>query len=211
MSKDHITQTIDVYNAIAADYADTIENYAPQKELDQFLRLVKKGGEILDVGCAAGRDSFYFAEHELKVTGIDLSEQLLKIARKKGPHLNFKKQDMRQLKFSPASFDGIWAHASLLHLSRNEVPSVLRQFFKILKSTGILYISVKVGDGEADVIDDFSSEYPRHFTFFRKVELNKMIGNSGFKVLNIYKFTSRTRTSASGGPLNWIASFSRKP
>jgi Methyltransferase domain len=60
--------------------------------------------------------------------------------------------DARQLAFDEldftAEFDGIWACASLLHVTRRELGSVLAQLARALKPNGVLYMSFKYGDGE---------------------------------------------------------------
>ena len=207
--KDYITKTIAVYDTIAKEYADQIENFAPKKELNKFVSLLPKNGKILDVGCAAGRDSFYLADKGFKVVGIDLSEELLKIARKKGSHVDFQKQDMRKLKFAPFSFEGIWASAAILHLTRAETPAVLKQFYKLLKIGGNLFISVKQGEGEADVREELSGGLSRHFTFFQNNELKNLLMNAGFKVVEIYSWKKRPRHTDQRD-LDWISCFSKK-
>ena len=53
--------------------------------------------------------------------------------------------DMRAIPFADASFDGVWASASLLHLPRSELAVALREINRILRSDGLLFASVKTG------------------------------------------------------------------
>lgn len=53
-------------------------------------------------------------------------------------------------------FDGIWANASLLHVSYDELPDVLRRLHHALKLSGVLYVSFKQGKHYRQVED-------RHF------------------------------------------------
>lgn len=207
--QDHVSRTVAVYDTIAKEYADAIENFAPKKERQKFLTLIPKGDKILDVGCAAGRDSFYFAENGLKVVGIDLSEELLKLARKRESHVDFQKQDIRKLKFAANFFDGIWACASVLHLKREEIPEAFKQFYKLLKPNGILFISVKRGDGEVDVVDKRVPGLGRHFTLFQQDELKSRLVEAGFIVDQIYTWNKKDLYPEHPDS-DWIASFSRK-
>jgi len=50
-------------------------------------------------------------------------------------------------------FDSIWANASLLHVPRSQIDDVLRRLLRALKPGGVLYMSLKVGDGER-IADD---------------------------------------------------------
>ena len=49
-----------------------------------------------------------------------------------------------------ARFDGIWACASLLHLTLPELPDVLRRLAVALKPGGVLFTSFKYGQGERE-------------------------------------------------------------
>lgn len=76
-----------------------------EADADKLLRLIfdniliKQGSKILDAACGAGRHSIQLAQRGFDVTGFDLSDTLLKVARKNlnGSNLkvNFIKADIR--------------------------------------------------------------------------------------------------------------------
>lgn len=209
MRDDYVGKTIDVYNAMAHEYAKKLNDYAPRPEQEKFVALLPKNATILDAGCGPGRDCEYFVKQELKIVGVDLSDKLLDIAKQRVPKASFSKQDLRALIFPPNSFDGIWACASLLHLHRAEVPQVLENFFHLLKPGGVLFVMVKEGTGEADVKESLSSNMVRHFTYFTLEELKKLLENSRFTVEKIYTWNEEVRRPGRRD-LVWISSFSRK-
>jgi 2-polyprenyl-3-methyl-5-hydroxy-6-metoxy-1,4-benzoquinol methylase len=59
--------------------------------MKEYMRRLKSGGTVLDVGCAGGRDSKKLVGRGFKVIGIDLVDSFLKIARKKYLKLNLLK------------------------------------------------------------------------------------------------------------------------
>jgi SAM-dependent methyltransferase len=74
-------------------------------------------------------------------TGLDLSEELIKIAKSKYPEADFKVSDMKELPFLPESFDIIFCIAAFHHLkSAEERLQTLREMKRSLKSGGKIII-----------------------------------------------------------------------
>lgn len=210
MDDDLVKKTIAVYDTIASSYAKQIEKYAPDIERNKFINLIPKGAKILDAGCGPGRDCYYFAKHGLNIIGVDLSEKLLEIAKKRVPQATFIKQDLRKLDFPEQSFDGVWVCASLHHLNRNDASRVLGKFFQLLKPNGVLFISVKEGTGEEDVRESLSSGLPRHYVYYKLEELKKLLEKAGFVVTEIYTWREEDR-SGGRSDLVWLSSFAKRP
>ncbi|KKW09596.1 MAG: hypothetical protein UY49_C0043G0002 [Microgenomates group bacterium GW2011_GWC1_49_7] len=209
MTDDHVKKTIAVYDAIADQYASKLDDYAPRPEQDKFISLLPKSSRILDAGCGPGRDCEYFFQHGLKVIGVDLSEKLLAIAKKRVSKVKFLKQDIRKLEFPASSFDGIWTCASLLHLRRDEILDVLCSFYSLLKKNGVLFVLVKEGKGEADIAEKLSSHATRHFTYFAIDELKRLLEKARFVVEEIYLWNEEVRRPGRRD-LVWISCFARK-
>lgn len=111
------------------------------------------GNRILDLGCGPGQDSYVFAELGFSVTGLDYSKEMIKQAkalRKLGNAPTFKVGDMRNLGklFDPDSFDAVFAAASLIHLDAKELVKVLSDINAIVVDSGMVFISLKKGEGE---------------------------------------------------------------
>lgn len=210
MRDDHIKRTISVYDTMVEKYAKKFNDFALLPERETFISLLPKFARVLDAGCGPGRDCEYFVSQKYSVTGVDFSEKLLEIARKRIPQATFYKQDLRSLRFPSQSFDGVWACASLLHLKRYEVPMVLGKFFQLLKPDGILFIMVKEGSGEEDIAEELSFHLSRYFTYFQQEELKKLVKDSGFEVIKQYAYNEKNRRP-DHRDLWWISSFSRKP
>lgn len=91
-------------------YYDTIApGYDELHELEQKKKLeivkteldINKETKLLDVGCGTGISCMF----ECDVTGIDPSEELLKIAEKKFPGVQFMQECAEELPFEDKSFD----------------------------------------------------------------------------------------------------------
>ena len=147
--------TIEYYNNEADRFFESTVSVDFSKIQEQFLKYVKPGGRILDLGCGSGRDSRAFLERGYEVVAVDGSRELAKIA---GAYIGQKVivADFRE--FEPeGTFDGIWACASLLHLLREEIAAVMRRMAAHLAEGGCFYASFKYGEFQGE-------RNGRHFT-----------------------------------------------
>ncbi len=98
---------------------------------------IKKGEAVLDVGTRTGNWSLLAAEAGAKVTGVDFSPGLLKIAREKlkdYPDARFELADVAKLPFVDASFDAIIDVVSLMFGADRE--AAIAEMARVLKPDG---------------------------------------------------------------------------
>ena len=182
------SDTIDWYEDNATDYAKSIQNLPSLERLRSFAKATGKGKQVLDVGCAAGRDSKILSNLGLRVTGVDLSKSLLKIARENCPKITFVHANFLNLPFAKESFDGIWANASLLHLEEfSQVEQAIREFNRVLRKGGILHVFVKQQPGEekTSVVSDHISHHERFFRWFKVDEVKNLLTGNDFSILHL--------------------------
>lgn len=198
-------KTIAVYDEMGQNYLKKITGLTPP-EINDFMKLLPKGGKVLDAGCAGGRDSQEFIKHGFKVVGIDLSEVLLKEAVKNVPEARFVKMDVKHLKFPTCSFDGIWANAILVHVMKKDMLKTLKGFYRVLKPKGKMHIRVKQGKGRLSVNDFLSDGKHRLFSYFTKEEIKKFVEKAGFKIMPIEIITDESKRK----DVKWIKVWAEK-
>ena len=136
-------QTLDYYDSNADAFVENTLHVDFSAPADRFLKLLPDGAVVLDFGCGSGRDTKYFLEKGCRVTAVDGSERLCRLASEYTGIL------VRQMLFQdldePECYDGIWACASILHLRTEELKDVLGRIRRALKPGGILYASFKYG------------------------------------------------------------------
>ena len=194
-----------LYNDIGPQYSKVIERQAHTAEIEKFLALVQEGASILDVGCAAGRDTKIFRSKGYQVTGIDVSETMISLAEKNSPGTTFIHGDMLHLPLSFPDFDAIWCTASLDHLEREDIPKALAEFARVLKKGGVLFLATRKGEGILKKTDRFSQDKEREFTLVMPEEITKMLQKAGFSITQIYD-----RPSSSRPDMIFVDVFARK-
>ena len=174
---DPLDQTRQTYDEHAAVIAERFWRSQLVRAWETFLGALPPRSKIIDIGCGAGRDVYQFLENGHTVLGLDYSAGLLAEAAKR---MNgaFVQADMRALPLAPSCFDGAWLSASLLHLPKTEVPGVLAGVHACLKTGGVVYISVKVGQGE----EWENREGPRFFSYFEDAEISHLVTQAGFSL-----------------------------
>ncbi len=150
---------------------------------DAFASLMSSGARVLDVGCAGGVKAEYLVGKGLDVVGIDYSENMIGIAKRRVPKAVFYLMDMRDIDSSLGLFDGIFMQASLLHIPKKEVFSTLMRMRSVLNPEGCLYIAVKVlkpGSPEEEMkVEDGDS---RFFSYFTMDELRGYMKDLDFDI-----------------------------
>lgn len=161
-----MNQSISYYNQNADKYCNSTLNVDISMIYQTFLQHLSPGGSILDVGCGSGRDSLYFKKYGYRVEAFDGSEEMVKrsssLIGQEVLHCTFDEYKSDQL------FDGIWACASLLHVEKEKLGSVIDRLAGFLKQGGAFYMSFKYGDR------DFKKD-GRIFSCFKEDDFTAMI------------------------------------
>lgn len=118
--------------------------------IDDFIRLLPANPRILDLGCGPGHETMRLAATGATVVGIDYSAECIKIARERCPQCKFEVMDFRFLDDRIGNFDGVFACASLIHISQNELPSVFNNISNVLNDNGFMVVMVQDGTGVSE-------------------------------------------------------------
>ncbi|WKZ20188.1 MAG: methyltransferase domain-containing protein [Candidatus Jettenia sp. CY-1] len=116
---------------------------------------LKEGETVLDAGCGTGRLIPFLHNKVGKnghVYGIDFSQEMLRIAKQKYPNENisFIKADITQIPLPSESIDRIICFCTFPHIDNKML--ALTEFFRVLKSSGILVICNLMGSKELNTL-----------------------------------------------------------
>ena len=143
-------RTVYDQNAIAFD-AHRSKVLFEKEWLDRFLAMLPNNGTILDLGCGAGEPiARYFIESGYRVTGVDFSESMLRIARERRPDHEWISADMRDLSLGKR-FDGVIAWDSFFHLSPEEQRKALPILFDHASTAFMATVGPDAGEASGTV------------------------------------------------------------
>lgn len=166
-------QTLDIYDARAADYAQMTAESLPDKQLQSFLDLLPECAQVLDLGCGPGRSAMMIARVGHKVTATDASAEMIRLAS------SHDGVTARQESFDGlagrAIYDGVWANFSLLHAERDALPRHLQAISMALRPGGVFHIGMKTGAGtQRDGLG-------RRYTYVTDEELTALLQSVGLE------------------------------
>ena len=150
-------KTLEYYNVNAEKFVESTLSVDFSQVQCEFLNLLMPESYILDFGCGSGRDTKYFLEHGFRVDAVDGSAELCRIASE------FTGIQVHQMLFQELQekekYDGIWACASVLHVSKIELADILQKMCHAVKADGIIYTSFKYGNFEGERNGRFFSDF----------------------------------------------------
>lgn len=173
-----MSETINYYDKNVNTFFEATVSADMSEQYNFFEKYLYKGAALLDCGCGSGRDTKYFLEKGYDVIAIDGSKELcMKASKLTG--IDIKHMFFQDINFDKR-FDGIWACASLLHLSKEDLIEVINKLKLAMTSRGVLYISFKYGKF-------CGLRNGRYFLDLTEGVLNKIIGIvGGLKVKETY-------------------------
>lgn len=141
--------TIAHYDQSAEGFRDGTRDHDVSQNYDALLDAIEGDHpySILDLGCGPGRDLQYFRSIGHNPTGLEGSEKFVTMARTYSG-CDVLHQDFLLMELPEATFDGVFANASLFHVPSQELPRVLGELFTTLKPRGTLFCSNPRGDNQ---------------------------------------------------------------
>ncbi len=136
---DQVANNYDIwYSSARGAMYDRLE----KQVIDRLLADIAKQIRLLEVGCGTGHWSRYFSNKGFDVTGIDISAEMIKIARQKQiPNSSFEIADGRDLPFEAGSFD-IAAAVTILEFT-SEPDNIISEMVRcVKKNKGVIIIGV---------------------------------------------------------------------
>jgi len=144
------------HDVLAELYAERLAGIVDRMPIEQavlglFCDLTLAAGlgtSVADIGCGTGRLEPYLAAKGLSPRGIDLSPQMIRVARRDHADFAFDVADLRDLPIEAASLAGVVCWYSLMYLAPSDRPAAFGELARVVKPGGYLVTAFKAGDSQ---------------------------------------------------------------
>jgi ubiquinone/menaquinone biosynthesis C-methylase UbiE len=148
----------------ADDYASMDHREANAAFLERLFELGARG-RMLDIGTGPGQIPLLVCARDpnARVTGVDLSEHMLRHARAArdaspfADRLDYRRGDAKALEFGDASFDAVYSNTILHHIP--EPTPFLREAHRVLRPGGALLIRDLFRPATAECVEELVSRH----------------------------------------------------
>jgi len=186
---DFLRSTRAFYDTVAADYAARFHAELTVKPLDRallaaFAELVRGagGGPVAELGCGPGWVTAHLDSLGLAAFGIDLSPEMVALARRTHPGLRFDEGTMTDLDLPDGGLGGIVAWYSIIHTPQERLPEVFAEFHRVLAPGGQLVLAFQNRDERLHRTEAFGRVVSIDYHFRPPERVAESLGRAGFVV-----------------------------
>ena len=181
--KDPYIITSNSWNRVAKRYEEKFMDIDLYDETyDLFLKNLADSSHVLDIGCGPGNISTYLLNKNstLSITGVDLSANMIELAKKKIPEGAFEVLDVRDVGTLEKIFQGIVCGFCIPYLAINDVQKLLVECYEMLAPGGVFYLSFVDGKEEQSGYITGSSGDSMYFYYHDLPSILGQLKNIGF-------------------------------
>ncbi|QGV77199.1 class I SAM-dependent methyltransferase [Streptomyces ficellus] len=138
----------EVFDAVGARYEEVFADVPGQLEaLDWLTGRLRPGARVLDVGSGTGRPAAEtLVRAGFAVTGIDVSAEMVRLARRRVPGADFRQADVRAYRAPEGGYDAVCAFFPLLMMDQPEVETSLSAMASWVAPGGAFAMATVPGD-----------------------------------------------------------------
>jgi len=188
---DKLTQSIrENYNRLAEAYArqlfHELENKPLDRQLlDRFATETAGRGEVCDMGCGTGHVARYLSDAGANVCGLDLSPDMIDLAKRLNPKITFRVGNMLALDLASGSVAGIAAFYAIVNIPRQSLPLVFKEMLRVLQPDGLLLLAFHAGDETVRPAELWGQPVSLDWFFFPVPEIQRLLEAAGFTTVEV--------------------------
>lgn len=179
-----------LYDTVAREYAEAFrgEHEKKPKDREMLYRFSQEiGGKkpVWDFGCGPGQTTAYLKNLGVEISGLDLSEEILKQARTIYPEIHFRKGNILELEFESNSIAGIVAFYAIVHFTEEQTGAAFREVFRVLQPGGTFLLTYHIGEETIHLDEFLGKNVNADFMFFSTEFIFNCLKDSGFEEIEI--------------------------
>lgn len=155
---------------------------------DKFCgQMIKVNPSILEIGCGPGNITKYLLHKrpDFKIEAIDISPNMIALAKKNNPAAGFKVMDCRNIDTLETRFDAVIGGFCLPYLSQPDCLKLIKDLKNILAGNGIIYLSFVEGDNHWSGYQTGSSGDRTYFYYHHLDNLEKVLKENNFETVEV--------------------------
>lgn len=193
LTDQEIETTQKTYDEHALDYVTHFERHpyalkhAKPFTIDPFLSYYesfKLDGPILFAGCGSGRDMEVISKKGIECVGVDISPNMVKLAKRYCKSAKIEVADLRNLNFPNNFFSGIFCESALSHVKKSELQHTILGFSRTLRRHGIALLTFRQNDGHVYYTEDLVGG-KRYNTTILRSEIDRILAKSDLATLSV--------------------------
>ncbi len=137
----------DNWDSIYKQYGSWLQE--PHEDMASVVSLFQQRGvkKVLDLGCGAGRHVVYLAGHGIEMSGLDSSDEAIKMNREALEKMNLNAELVvasmyKKLPYPDKSFDAIVCTKALNHNTIDKIHGAIKEMERVLRPGGVIFIVV---------------------------------------------------------------------
>jgi ubiquinone/menaquinone biosynthesis C-methylase UbiE len=187
---ENLNQIERLYDTVAKEYAETFTGEHEKKPKDREIlqRFSQEIGDrrpVWDLGCGPGQTTKYLKDLGIEISGLDLSEGILREARTTYPEIHFRQGNILHLGFEDDSIAGVVAFYAIVHFTEEQVRMAFREIFRVLQPGGIFLCTYHIGDKTIHLEEFLGKKVDIDFMLFPTDFILSCVKSSGFEKIEI--------------------------
>jgi 2-polyprenyl-3-methyl-5-hydroxy-6-metoxy-1,4-benzoquinol methylase len=168
------------YDKIGSRYLKEREKFDNWKEVRAFCSALPSKAKVLDVGSGTGIPiARHLIQNGFEVVGIDLSKNMVSVARENVPEAEFMQMNMAAIDMPSESFDGLISCYAIFHVPREKHAHIFRSFHSLLKPRGIMLVTI--ASCEWEEVEKYLG-VEMFWSHFDPLDTESLITDAGFKI-----------------------------
>ena len=164
------------------------------KSLDAFCdNILQPNAEVLEIACGPGNISNYVLEKRpgLKIFGIDLAPNMIRLAEINNPTASFQIMDCRQIDQINHIYDAVICGFCLPYLSEPEVEKLFKDISTLMNAGAVLYLSAIEDKHEHSAFKTGSTGDQIFMHFYEAGYLSRLLNENKFEIIDLVRYGSR--------------------